>query len=78
MHRHHAILHLASVPVVLPRGPHGLLAALGGAGLVHATDRFGISVLLGHDLLATVSQLLVTPLDRFQKPLQRARRGSEA
>jgi len=77
MNRHHTVVNLASVTVVLPRGPHGLLAALGRARLIHATNRFGVSVLPSHDRLAAVSQFLFIPLDRFQKALQRPRRSPE-
>jgi len=74
MNRHHAVIHLASVAVPLARSPHGLAAALARARLVHTTDRFGVGMLLRHDLLTAVSQLLFIPLDRFEKALQRPRR----
>ncbi len=77
MNADHTVVDLASVAVPLARGPHGLFAALGRARLIHAADGFWVSVLPGHDLLASVSQLLFIPLDRFEKTLQCPRRGLE-
>jgi len=78
MHSHHTVVDLASVAVVLPRGPDGFLAALGDAGLVHAPDGFARGVLLSHDLLAAVAQFLFIPLDRFKKTLQSTGLGLES
>lgn len=74
---HHTVLDFAAVPVVLPGGAHGLLAAFGRARLVHAADGFRMRVFGSHDLLTTISQLLFVPFDRFKKTLQRPRRGTE-
>jgi hypothetical protein len=74
VHSHRTVIDLAAVAVVLPSRADGLAAALRDAGLVHAPDGFGMRVLAGHDLLAAVAQFLFIPLDRFQEPLQRARR----
>jgi len=71
MNCHHAVVNLATVAVPLPRGSHRMLAALGRARFIHASDGLRVSVLLGHDLLDAVSCLLFIPLDRFEKPLQR-------
>ncbi len=74
MNRHHTVVDLTPVAVPLATDPHGLVAALGRARLVDATDRVGVGVLCGHDLLAPVSELLFIPLNQFQKALQRPRR----
>jgi len=50
-------------------------AALGRARFIHATDGLRVSVLLDHDPLDAVSRLLFIPFDRFEKSLQRPRRG---
>jgi len=72
-----AVVDLPTVSVPLPTGTHRLLATLGRTGLVHATDGFEVVMVFGHDLLASVSELLFIPLDRFEKTLQRPRRGFE-
>jgi hypothetical protein len=69
MHSHHAVVHLASVAVPLPRDAHRVVAALGNAGLVHRADRVRMAMILGHDLLTTVVELFFIPLDGFQKTL---------
>ncbi len=69
MNCHHTIIDLASIAVPLAGNSHGLFAALGRARLIHTTDRFGMSVLLGHDLLASISQFFFIPFDRFEKAL---------
>jgi hypothetical protein len=53
----------------LPPDAHRVVTALGDPGLVHHADRVGVSVIVGHDLLAAVVELLFIPLDRFQKTL---------
>lgn len=77
MHAHHAIIDLAAAAVVLPTRAHGFAATFANARLVHAADRLGVRVLARHDLLATVSQFLFIPLDRFQEALQSAGRLPE-
>ena len=77
MNANHAVVDLPPIAVPLARDPRGLFATLGRARLVHTTDRFGVSVLLGHDLLASVSQSFFIPLDRFEKALQRPRRFTQ-
>jgi hypothetical protein len=69
MNSHHAVVHLAAVAVVLSPNSHRLGTALGRARLVHDADGFGMSMLLGDDLLTAVSQLFLVPLDRFEKTL---------
>ena len=69
MHSHDAVVDLAPVAVPLPRDAHRVVAALGRPGLVHHADRLRVSMLLGHDLLATVEEFLFIPLDRFEKTL---------
>jgi len=77
VNRHDGTVDLPAVAVPLAGNSHGRLAAFGRARLVHATDRFAVGVLSGNDLLASVSQFLFIPLDRFQKALQRPRSGPE-
>jgi hypothetical protein len=69
MNTHHTVVDFAAIAVVLPAHAHRMLAALGRARLVDATDRLGMSVLLGDDLLAAVVEFLFIPLDRFEKAL---------
>jgi len=74
MNAHHTVVDLAPIAVVLTSGAHCLDAALGRAGLVHATDGLGVGMVCGDNLLAAISELLFIPLDRFEKALQRPRR----
>jgi hypothetical protein len=69
VNRHDGVVDLPAIAVPLACNSHGRFAALRRARLIHTTDGFGMSVLLGHNLLASVSQLLFIPLDRFQKAL---------
>ena len=69
MHPHHAVVHLPSVAVPLPRDTHRVVATLGGPGLVHHADRLRVRMILGHDLLASVEEFLFIPLDGFEKTL---------
>lgn len=75
MDSHDAVFDLATIAVVLATGADSLLSALGGAGLVNAADSFLVGMVSGDNLLATVTELLFIPLDRFEKTLQRAGRG---
>ena len=77
MNTNHTVIDLPPVAVPLATGADGLVAALGRARFVHATNGLGVGVFFGHDLLAPVSEFLFIPLDRFQKALQRPRRGLE-
>jgi len=65
----HAVVDLTPVAVPLATGPNGLVAALGRARLVHTTNRVGVGVLCGDDLLAPISELLFIPPNRFEKAL---------
>jgi len=69
MHSDHAGVNFAPLAIPLPGDTHGLVAAFADRRLVHHADRVGVSVVLGHDLLATVMELLFIPLDRFQETL---------
>ena len=69
MHSHHAVIHLPPTAIPLPPDAHRVVATLGGPGLVHHADRLRVSMILGHDLLATVVEFLLIPLDRFEKTL---------
>ena len=76
MNTDHAVVDLAETPQPLPRGGDGLVATLARSGLVHDTDRLGVSVFVGDELLAPVTHLHLIPLDRFDEALSRARRGA--
>jgi hypothetical protein len=69
MNGHNTIVHLPTVAVPLASGPHRLGAALGCARLVHAPDGFGVRMVSGNDLLASISELLFIPLDQFEEAL---------
>jgi hypothetical protein len=69
MHSHHAVVHLAPATIPLPRDADRVAAALGNPGLVHHADRVRVTMILGHDLLATVVELFFIPLDGFEKTL---------
>jgi hypothetical protein len=69
MNAHDTVVDLPAVSIPLPTDAHRVLATLGRARLVHATDGFGMSMVLGDNLLAAISQLLFIPLDRFEKAL---------
>lgn len=77
MNPHNTVVDLPPVAIPLASSSHGRFAALGRARLVHATDGLGVGMILGDDLLAAISKLLFIPLDRFEKALQRPRRGLE-
>jgi len=77
MHSHHTVIDLPTVPIPLPIDAHRIFAALGRTGLVHATNGLGVAMVFRDDLLASVSELLFIPLDRFKKTLQRPRCGLE-
>jgi len=74
---HNTVVDLPPVAIPLAGNSHGRFAALGRARLVHATDGLGVGMILGDDLLAAISKFLFIPLDRFEKALQRPRRGLE-
>ena len=63
------VVDLTPVAVPLAPSPNGLVATLGHARLVHATDSVGVGVLWGNDLLAPISEFLFIPLNRFEKAL---------
>ena len=77
MNPHNTVVDLPPVAIPLAGNSHGRFAALGRARLVHATDGLGVGMILGDDLLAAISKFLFIPLDRFEKALQRPRRGLE-
>ena len=63
MYPHHAVVHFSRVAAVLSAHSDGFRATLGNPGLIHHTDRLGMSMISGHNLLATVSDFLFIPLD---------------
>lgn len=72
MHTHDAVLDFAAIAVVLSLNSHRLVAALGRTGLINATDRIGMSMLLGDNGLTSIAKFFFIPLNRFEKPLERA------
>jgi hypothetical protein len=69
MNAHHTIVDLPAATIPLATRGHRVVAALVRARLVHATDRLGVGMVLGHNLLASISELLFIPLDRLEKAL---------
>jgi hypothetical protein len=69
MHSHHAVVHFAPVAIPLPPDAHRVVPTFGNGGFVDHAERVGVSMLLGHDLLATVMEFLFIPLDRFEESL---------
>lgn len=71
-----AVFDLASVSVVLPFDSSGVVATLGRAGLIDASDRIGTGMLASNDRLASVTEFLFIPDDGLKKTLQGPRRNS--
>ena len=69
MYPHHAVVDLAPVAIPLPPDTHRIVPALGDGGFVHHADRVGVGVVFGNDLLATVVEFLLIPLDGFEETL---------
>ena len=63
MNRHHTVVDLSHVTVPLAGDTHRLMATLGRARLVNATDRLAMRMVFGHDLLTPISQLFFIPFD---------------
>lgn len=72
------VFDLAAIAIVLSLRSNSMIAALGGAGLIDASNRVGMSMLLSDNRLTAVTQLFFVPLDRFEKTLQRPRFGIES
>ena len=75
---HSTVFDLAAIAIVLSLRSDGMVSALGGAGLIDAPDRVGMSMLLSDNRLTAVTQFFFVPLDRFEKTLQRPRFGIES
>jgi hypothetical protein len=69
MNSHDAVIHLSSVTIPLPSNTNRCFPTLGHSRLIHDADGLRVSVVFRHDLLATIPQLFLIPLDRFEKPL---------
>jgi hypothetical protein len=78
MHADHAVVDLSPIAVILPAHSHRVVAALGRAGFVDAADGLGMRMLLRHDLLTAIAQLLFVPLQRLDEALQRSHVGSKS
>ncbi len=57
------VFDLAPVSVVLPLDSRSVVAALGRARLVNASNRSGIGMFGGDDRLATITKFLFVPND---------------
>jgi hypothetical protein len=69
MHSHHAVVDLAPVAAPLPSHANRVVAALGNRRLVHHANRVRVTMIFGQELLATVVELFLIPLDGFEKTL---------
>jgi hypothetical protein len=69
MYSHYAVLHFAPTATPLSLGPCRVRAALGHRRLVNHANGLSMSVLTGYDLLTTLTQSLLIPLDGFKKTL---------
>lgn len=69
MHADNAVVDLAAAAEPLPRRANGLVAALGGAGLIETADRLRMRVFTGDQPLAVVAHACLIPLDRFHETL---------
>jgi hypothetical protein len=63
MYPHDAVVHFSRVAAVLSAHSDGFGATLGNPRLIHHADRLGMSMISGHNLLATVAEFLFIPLD---------------
>ena len=69
MHADNAVVDLAAASQPLPRRANGLLAALGGSGLIQAADGLRVRVFAGDQPLAVIAHAGLIPLDRFHEAL---------
>jgi hypothetical protein len=69
MHPHNTVFNLAAIAIILPRCARRAVPTLHRSRFVNQTDRLGVGMVSRHDLLATIPQLGLIPLDRFQKSL---------
>ncbi len=69
MHADDAVVDLAATAQPLPRGTHGLVAALGRSRFIDAADGLGVLVVACHQLLTLVAEGAFIPLDGFQQTL---------
>ena len=70
MHCHHTIICLAGIAAPLPLDPGRFVAFLGVAGFIKCTNRVGMLMLIGHDLLKSITHVHLIPLVQRQKLLQ--------
>lgn len=69
MHADDAVVDLAATAQPLSANTDRVCATFDDAGLVEATDRQPMGVLLGDDFLQVISDALFIPLDRFEETL---------
>lgn len=77
MNSYDAIIDFPRVAVVLPANTSGLLAALGVPRFVNGSNGLRVSMVSGDDSLTGITETFFVSLDRLQKPLKRAWRGTE-
>jgi hypothetical protein len=69
MDSHDAIVYLAFPAAPLPLGPHGVRPTFAHPRLVDHSHGLRMCMLRSDDLLTTISQSLLIPLDGFKKTL---------
>jgi hypothetical protein len=69
MHADDTVVNLTATTQPLPRGAHGMRAALGRSRFVNAANGLLVSMLASNQPLAVVSHTGFIPLDRFNESL---------
>jgi hypothetical protein len=69
MHSHRAVVYLAARTAPLPLGSHRVRPTFADSRLVDQSHGLRVRMLRSHDLLTTISQSLLIPLDGFEKTL---------
>jgi len=69
MHPHRAVIYLTLRTAPLPLGSHRVRPAFADSRLVDQSHGLRVRMLGSHDLLTTISQALLIPLDGFEKTL---------
>jgi hypothetical protein len=69
MDSHHAVVQLPAVAIVLSPHADRVVAALADPRFINAADGFRARMIARHNLLTTIAQSFLIPLDRFEKTL---------
>ena len=69
MNANGTVFDLASIAVVLSSSTDGVIPTLVRSRFVNQADGFGVSIVAGDDLLATIAKQFFIPLDRLKKSL---------